>query len=81
MSASQLVTPAATTGLAAQINGLIDDLGLKISDLSTATKIPRTTLDRSLAGIRAFNTNELFAIAAALHTTPDDLIAAARAAA
>lgn len=71
----------ATTGLAAVISELMVDRGLSARALSKLTHIPRTTLDRSLAGARALDTNELFAVAYALEVLPDDLIATARAAA
>lgn len=67
--------------LVALIVEMMTERGITVRELASRTKIPRTTLDRSLAGVRAFNTNELFAIADALGTLPEDLIAAARAAA
>jgi Helix-turn-helix len=71
----------ATVGLGAVVDALRDERKLSVRGLATTARIPRTSLDRSLEGIRAFPVNELFRVAEALGTTPDDLIAAARAAA
>jgi DNA-binding Xre family transcriptional regulator len=46
--------------------------------LSEATGIPRTTLKRSLAGVRPLNVDELDAIARTLGTTPEAIVTRAR---
>ena len=78
---SHLVDAAATTGVANAILGLAHAQGRTVQDIHLGTKIPRTTLDRSLSGIRPFPTTELFAVAAYLGTTPEELVASARRAA
>lgn len=77
---NQLGHPA-TTGLAAIINELRDERGMSVRALATKARIPRTTLERSLFAGRPLPTNELFNVADALGVLPEDLVAAARAAA
>lgn len=65
--------------LAEIVRNAVADQGLSIRDLASATLIPRTTLDRRLAGASPFTVPELRAIAACLGTSGSALLAAAEA--
>ncbi len=52
----------------------INDAGVSVNELATKTGIPRTTLNRTLAGHRPATLDELARIAKALGRQPADLL-------
>lgn len=66
---------SATVVIATRINQKRIDLGVSVPELAAATGIPRTTLQRRLSGINAFNTPELEQISTRLCTPITDWFA------
>lgn len=63
------------------VSQAMQDKGLTVLGLSEATHIPRTTLNRRLAGTQAFTVNELTDVAEVLGMTVTEILTAAESAA
>lgn len=70
------LTPTAER-VAAHVSAVIKDSGVTLVWLCERTGIPRVTLQRRLAGLSAFNLNELDRIAEALRVEPAHLMGVA----
>ena len=71
--------PAAyTVAVAKTVTRALTTSGFTVKSLAEATRIPRVTIQRKIAGVTPFNTTELAAIATCLDTTPADLLYSAQ---
>lgn len=72
-------TTPLTVSVAAEIQARMHDAGLSIRDLSTATGIPSSTLQRRLAAHSPFDLGELSTIADVLRVKASEITKAAEA--